>query len=199
VTEGQKKKGFLDSIASVFTDDVPDKPASRNTPLPPPPPGQAPVFQSTGAVPDQKALASLEARLQAAVPAPYAAFLEMFTSLAEDIPDEAKRVKVALKTSKTTVDQVVASLDQLVATMDTAAKEFNHSLDEKLQAHEALESSIKAKEEQLHHLQEEITALHERSVGEQTKISQVKSGFEAAHAQVVGRLQSQKTRIAGMR
>src|SRR5512135_1152965 len=177
----------------VFSEEVPEKPAGppRNTPLPPPPPGQAASFQVSTA-PDPKALQSLEARLQAAVPPPYAAFLEMFQSLTEDIPDESKRVKVALKTSKTTVDQIVAALDQLIATMGTAATEFGHSLEEKLQAHQALDDSIKAKEEQLHHLQEEIAALHERSAGEQTKIQQVKQGFEAAHAQVVGRLQSQK-------
>jgi len=151
------------------------------------------------AAPDQKSLAMLEGRLNASVPAPYAAFMEMYQSLAEDIPDESKRMKVALKTSKTTVEQISACLDQLVNVMETVHQEFLHSQQEKLEAHQALDSSIQAKEEQLQHLQAEIQALRERSASEQSKIEQVRMGFEAAHSQVVGRLQAQKTRIVGVR
>jgi len=196
----EKKHGLLDSIASVFTTEVPEKAApTRNTPLPPERHSQPGLVAVSATQPDSKALSVLESRLQAAIPPAYASFLEMYQSLAEDIPDESKRVKAALKTSKTTVDQVVVALDQLVGVMEVAHQEFLHSQQEKLAAHQALEDSIKAKDEQLHHLQEEINSLRERSVTEQSRIDQVKAGFEAAHAQTVGRLQSQKARIAGMR
>jgi predicted nucleic acid-binding Zn-ribbon protein len=198
VTEA-KKKGPFSFLTDLISDEVPDKPAGppRNTPLPPPPPGH--VVQPTFAAPDQKALAMLEGRLNTAVPAPYAAFMEMYQSLAEDIPDESKRMKVALKTSKTTAEQISACLDQLVGTMETVHQEFLHSQQEKLEAHQALDASIQAKEEQLQHLQAEIQALRERSTSEQSKIEQVRMGFEAAHSQVVGRLQAQKSKIVGVR
>ena len=125
--------------------------------------------------------------------------MEMYQSLAEDIPDESKRMKVALKTSKTTVEQISACLDQLVGVMETVHQEFLHDQQGKLEAHQALDSSIQAKEEQLQHLQAEIQALRERSASEQAKIEHVRAGFEAAHSQVVGRLQAQKNRIVGVR
>ena len=197
-----KKKGAFSFLTDLVSSEVPDKPAGppRNTPIPPPPPGQvAPSFGAIAPQPDAKALAVLEGRLNGAVPAPYAAFMEMYQSLAEDIPDESKRMKVALKTSKTTVEQISACLDQLVGVMETVHQEFLHDQQGKLEAHQALDSSIQAKEEQLQHLQAEIQALRERSASEQAKIEHVRAGFEAAHSQVVGRLQAQKNRIVGVR
>jgi hypothetical protein len=196
-----KKKGLFSGILDVLSSEVPDhhpKPEGppRNTPLSPPPPGMQGFVSQ--AVPDPKALASLEARLTKDVPPAYAAFMEMFQSLVEDIPDDAKRVKVALKTSKTTAIQVAGALDQLVGTMEVAHQEFNHSLEEKVATHQALEDSIKAKREQLAHLQEEVNALSERAATDLGRIEQVKAGFEAAHTQVVSRLQQQKARIASM-
>ncbi len=195
-----KKKSPFSFITDLVSSEVPDhhKPEGppRNTPLPPAPGMQA-GFVSQMA-PDPKALASLEARLSHDVPTAYAAFMEMFQSLAEDIPDESKRVKIALKTSKTTAVQVAGALDQLVGTMEVAHQEFNHSLEEKVATHQALEDSIKAKRTQLAHLQEEVNALTEQAAIDLGRIEQVKAGFEAAHTQVVSRLQSQKAKIASM-
>jgi septal ring factor EnvC (AmiA/AmiB activator) len=201
VTEG-KKKGPFSFLTDLISDEVPDKPAGppRNTPLPPPPPGHVQAVQAgfVSQAPDPKSLASLEARLTKDVPPAYAAFMEMFQSLAEDIPDEAKRVKVALKTSKTTAVQIAGALDQLVGVMEVAHQEFNHSLEEQVSTHQALEDSIQAKRQQLAHLQEEVNALSERAATDLGRIERVKAGFEAAHTQVVSRLQAQKARIASM-
>lgn len=190
------------SIWDVFSTEVPDKPGpARNTPLPP-----APVAGGTfaspspyGAGPDPKALAALEARLQASLPAEYAAFMETFQSIAEDIPDERARFKVALKTTHSNVDLLLSSIDQLASTMEAAHQDFNQKLDGKIQAQHGIEETIAAKSQQLQQLQEELHALDAQKRESQTKIEGARAGFDSALKQVMDRLASQKNRISSMR
>ncbi len=195
------------SLWDLFSNEVPDKAPTRNTPLPPAPVG-TPVggtgpgtsWSAAGPVgPDPKALASLEARLQASLPPDYAAFMETFQSIAEDIPDERARFKVALKTTHSNVDSVLAAIDQLAATMEAAHQDFNQKLEGKLQAQHALEETMTAKAQQLQQLQEELQALDVQKKEGQTKIANARLGFEAALKQVMDRLATQKTRISAMR
>ncbi len=208
------KKKFLGFLANIgLAEEVPDAPVPkpqggppRNTPLPP-----APHAQSAAA--DPEVLARLEARLQKNCPAPYLAFMEQYENLKEIIPDDAMRFKAALKASHTSAPQLVDALGQLVGVMDAASAEFSHDYEQNRtrQLGEA-EASLKAtddliasSEQQLKSIEDTIASLHtKRTTDAQAmadkaqKIESVRASFEAAHQQVVGRLQAQKTRVEGM-
>jgi chromosome segregation ATPase len=212
---GETKKKFLGFLANIgLAEEVPDGPAPkpsggppRNTPLPP-----APSHVQSAAA-DPEVLARLEARLQKNCPEPYLSFMEQYENLKEVIPDEAMRFKAALKASHTTASQLVDALGQLVGVMDAASAEFSHDYEQNRtrQLGEA-EASLKAtddliasNEQQLKALQDTIATLHtKRQTDAQAmadkaqKIETVRASFEAAHRQVVGRLQAQKTRVEGM-
>ena len=224
MTEASKKTGVFGFLKTLVAEEVPDKPSgARNTPLPPAPPvehhygesgGYAPsgeVARSAG--PDPQALAKLESRLQGACPAPYAAFMEQYEALKEDIADERTRFKVALKTTHTTQDQITGGLDTLLGVMDSAKSEFMHSWDDNKkkrvsEADKSIASSdelIKSSEEQIKAIQEKIASLrtkHDTDVEnvkeEIRRLDAIRGGFEAAHAQVVGKLTDQKNRINAM-
>jgi hypothetical protein len=165
------------------------------------------------AAPDGAALAKLEARLQQSVPPVYAAFMEQYDALRDVIADETVRFKAALKTSHANADQIIASLDQLLSSMDTAHNDFTKSfegnkgkvLGQLEQAITATQELIKTREQQVQAIQNEIASLHAkvdtdaaRAQSEGTRLEGIRAGFEAAHAQVVGRLTAQKNRIAAM-
>jgi hypothetical protein len=215
VTEAAKKPSIFGFLRDAFVEEVPD-----NKPAPAPAPqatkGSTPApaahpQASNGTGPDPQALAKLEAKLQAALPPIYSAFMEQYTQLADVIPDEGMRFKAALKTSHASVDQLSAALDQLLAVMDTTFTDFHHSFEEnKAKVVNAAEQGIKATEDliasreaQLKTIQEELVSLHSKVAADTQKrdseaahYDSVRQGFEAAHAQVVSRLNAQKTRIA---
>jgi hypothetical protein len=218
VTEAvqQKKSGVFGFLKDLVAEEVPDKPAARATPVPAA--AQAPQHFSAPpagqpAQPDPAALAKLEQRLQGACPPAYVQFMEQYETLKDVIPDEGTRFKAALKTSHTTPDQIVAALDQLLASMDTAHTDFTHSFEtSKAKKLGEAEQSIKATDELIKSSEEQIKAIEEKIVSYRTKratdaegmaneagrLEAVRGGFEAAHAQVIGRLSAQKNRITSM-
>jgi ATP/maltotriose-dependent transcriptional regulator MalT len=217
MTDAAKRPSVFGFLKSIVAEEVPDKP-TRNTPVPkaPSPGPHEDVHHDSPAgpvPPDAQALAKLEARLQAACPAPYAAFMEQYELLKEDIADERTRFKVALKTTHTTADDVTGALDQLLSVMQKAKDEFMHSFDETRQkkmgaAQEAIAAGqqlIASSEEQIKTIQEKIASLrtkHETDVrnmlDEGHRLDAIRDGFGAAHAQVVSRLEDQKRRIDSM-
>ncbi len=139
--------------------------------------------------------------------------METYQSLTEDIPDERTRFKVALKTSKTSADHILAALDQLLNVMKDAKEKFARGHEaraqEKLGASQQLIQSINeqlaSKREQIAALNVEMDALNEQVITatreqseERDHLIQVQSGFEAAHAQVIGRLNDQKNRVSSL-
>lgn len=212
----KKKSGIMGFLSNIgMVEETPDA-----APAPPktsqPPAAHATEHYSTPpttAAPDPEMLTKLEARLQKNCPASYTAFMEMYESLKEDISDERQRFKVALKTSHTTTDQITSAVDTLVSTMDSAKAEFLHSFEENRSKRlgeaetslKATDDLISSNEKQLQAIQETITSLRtKRDTDAQAKdheaqrLDGIKSSFEAAHGQVVGRLQAQKSRIQTM-
>ncbi len=192
----EKKGSILGSVLDVFSTEVPEKPSpTRNTPVP-----AAPVAMASAPVAaDPKLVSSLEARLNAALPAPYAAFLEMYQSLAEDIPDESKRMKVAMKTSKTSVDDILHALDQLTASMAKAKEDFGHSLEKQQQVYNQLTQEIQSTVEQIAALQKSLDEKRTEASAGLLKIEQTQKNFESAHTQVLNKLEVQKASVAKMR
>ncbi len=216
MTDGKKKTGgFLGVLSNLGLVEVtPDaapapSPSPRNTPVPAAPTQYVPVNGTA----DPAVLSMLDQRLQKACPPPYVAFMEQFENLKDVIPDEAMRFKAALKASHTTSDQLVEALGTLVGVMDSAMTEFTHTFeDNKRKTLGDAENTLKATDEQiasyekqLQSIQETIAALrHKRETdaqamqAEATKIEGIRANFEAAHAQVVGRLNAQKSRVMAM-
>lgn len=211
----KKKGGFMGFLSNVgLVEETPD-PAPRNTPVPAGPrntPVPAP-YHPNGATADPEVLSKLEKRLQANCPAPYTAFMEQYENLKDVIPDEAMRFKAALKASHTTTDQLVGALDQLASAMDSAHTEFMHTFEEnKGKRLGEAEASLKATDEQiatyekqLQSVQETIQSLHTKRdtdaqamQHEAQRLEGIRASFEAAHAQVVGRLGAQKSRVQAM-
>jgi hypothetical protein len=217
VTEAKKGGGVLGFLGKIGLAEPVERPirntpvpaAPRNTPVP-----QAPVDRSTPTPnPDPAVLQRLEERLQKNCPQAYTAFMEQYAAVEGVIEDEHKRFQVALKTSHTTADQIIAALDQLVAVMAKAQTDFLEDYEEKKtkKLGEA-EASIKAtddliatNEKQLQALQETIASLHTKRENDTkamhdkaASIEDVKCRFDASLAQVLGRLQAHKSRVLSM-
>lgn len=163
--------------------------------------------------PDPAALAKLQNLLAQSVPPVYGAFMEQYQALAEVIPDEGTRFRAALKTSKASSEQLLAALDQVSATLNHARDDFEQSFERNRQSVVGqAESSLKAtdeliasKEGQLKALQDELVALRGKRdydarqlTSENQRLQLIRGGFEAAHAQVLANLNSQKSRITSM-
>jgi chromosome segregation ATPase len=139
--------------------------------------------------------------------------MDQYELLKDDITDDRQRFKVALKTSHTTTDQLLAALDQLVGAMDSAKAEFSHAFEENRNKRigEA-EASLKATDAQIATYEKQMQAIQETIASLRTKrdtdahaiqheaqrLDGIRASFEAAHAQVVHRLQAQKSRVETM-
>jgi hypothetical protein len=208
---------FLNTLRGAFVDDVPDAapveaaPAKTARGSQPSPPPAAPAAPS--AVADPAALAKLEGRLQGAIPPIYAAFMDAMGQLSDVIPDEAMRFKAALKMSKAASADLIAALDAMSAEMNVALKEFDAKFDaqkakvegaanESIAATEALiqsrASQLKAIEDEIVSLNSKLQVDQEKLRSEQARLMGISAGFDAAHATIVARLQTQKTGIASM-
>lgn len=224
MSNASKSGGFLGFVKNAFVEDVPDAPKAapiRESGPPPPPVPQTPLgdwkMQSAAppaVAPDANALAKLEAKLQATLPPIYVAFMEQYEGLRDVIPDDGMRFKAALKTSKSSVEQLNGALDTLLNTMQSALSEFDKSFEENKnkvvtnaqQSIAATNGLIQTREQQLVAIQEEIDSLRakrtneqERLATEERRLEGIRGGFQAAHAQVVGRLNQQKAHIAQQR
>lgn len=197
-------------LKSAFVDEVPDAPMKATT--------RSDVAISSASRPthveiDPDVLAKLEKRLQGDLPPVYAKFMEDFESLREAVPDETMRFRAALKTSKASAKEILDALGVLSHTMETAWSDFHKTFEEKKtkvlgQLQTGLVSTdelLKQKDAQLQALQEEIVSLRAKRSADEThladeerRIDATKVRFEAAHAQVSGRLESQFNRIKGM-
>ena len=159
---------------------------------------------------DPVAVAKIEARLQSAAPAIYVAFTEQADALKDVIPDETTRLRAAMKTSHASPEQIGGAIDALLTVAGAVLTEFNQSFEAKRTASnaataeqiEAGKMQVGTLETQLEALQEKITALHVQVVASEAKLQAdaarfetVKQGFQAAHAQVVARLNADKQRI----
>lgn len=223
----KKSGGFMRMLANIgLAEEIPDPVTPENhhpagpaatgqrpyaTVVKPKPASSAPSPSTATA--DPKTLEKLEARLQKNCPPAYTSFMEQYENLREVIPDEVMRFKAALKASHTTSEQLVDAIDHLIATMDTARSDFQHTFDESRQAKigsaeatlHATEEQIASYEKQLQTVQETIASLRTKLetdrqaiAAEQAKIESVRVNFEAAHAQVVGHLNAQKSRVQTM-
>lgn len=221
VAKSPKDSGIFGFIRDAFVESTPDAAAPAGAPaaVPPPAPGVTNVPTGNGTFipvraatePDAKALAKIESALAAVRPPVYAAFIEQYDALAEDIPDEAVRFKVALKTSKATVEQLVQAFDVLDGALSQAFTEFAKSFEaKKAKALETAQQSLTdtdalltSKIEQLSVLEGEIVLLRtkrttdaEQIQNDGRRIEGIRLGFVAAHQQVSERLKTQRARIA---
>ena len=217
----EEKKSIFGFLKDALTEEVPDEPPKEKAhPAAPAAKSPAPAHQTpavhvaAGAVEaDPAMLAKLDNRLQASLPPVYAAFMEQYGALQDVIADETVRFKAALKTSHANADAIVAALDQLLSSMEQAHTDFMHTfeankgkiLGDLQQSIDATTDLIKTREQQVQAIQAEIASLHAkrdhdaaRSESETTRLEGTRAGFEAALAQVVGRLTAQKNRIAAM-
>lgn len=215
-----KKKGLWDTIKDAVVEQTPDVPA-RNTPLPMPRVTPLPTAPTVGehpygspVTPDPKALETLESKLDAALPEAYKGFIEQYNNLDGVIPDEATRMKAALKTSHTSIEQIVGAFDQLLGVMDVAHADFQKKFDSNKtsvlgaakQQIDATDELIHTREAQLKSIQDEIVSLKskrsadaEQMQNEEARLDGIRKGFEAALVQIVGRLNGQKARISTQR
>lgn len=208
-----EKKGLFDTLKGALFEEAPDvAPAARPATVPPAPLPAAysppPVAQV-----DPNALAKLEGMLKAATPSVYTTFLEKVAELQDVIPDETMRFKAALKTSHTTVEELSAAIDQLFGAMDKAHNEFTKAFESNKtnamstaqQQIAATESTIATREGQIKAIQDEIASLRSKNAtdtqhmhDEDRRFEGIRQGFEAAHTQILSRLNTQKSRIATM-
>ena len=225
MTEATQKKGAWSVLKSLVVEETPEAPPARNTPVPAAPrntplPPAPRVYQGqySATVPavvaaDPDVLASLEKRLQKACPPEYAAVMEQYNMLKEDIPDERQRFKVALKTTHTTQPQLMGAVEVLVRTMEGAREEFHTTFNTaKMKKTAEAEASIKATQDLIASSEEQIRAIQDKIVSlsqtlrsntdnlqsETQRLDQVAASFEAAWAQVYHELQTQKSRIDSM-
>jgi chromosome segregation ATPase len=139
--------------------------------------------------------------------------MEQHRALEDVIGDEVTRFKAALRTSHTTGNEVLAALDQLISTMNTAHTEFTRSFEENkakrvAEAEHSIQASdelIRSSEEQIQAIQEKIASLRTKretdarnAQNEMVRLEGVRGGFESALAQVVGRLNALKGRLAAI-
>jgi hypothetical protein len=159
---------------------------------------------------DSAAVTKIETRLQSAAPAIYVAFTEQADALKDVIPDETTRLRAAMKTSHATPEQIGGAIDGLLVVAGAVLTEFNQSFEAKRTAStsaatEQIETGklqVATLESQLKELQERIATYHTQIVASEAKLAAdaarfetVKQGFQAAHAQVVARLNADKQRI----
>lgn len=219
MTDVAKSKGggVFGFIKDAFVESVPDAGQQGAPPPAAVPTGPAPssVFPQRSVTvaltpADSKAKARLEAALVSSMPAVYSAFNEQLSLLAEVIPDENLRVKAALKTSKTSIEQLTTALDSMAQTLQGAKAEFDKGFEEKkgktlslLQAAIATtDATILDREQQIAKLQQEIEGLHsqrlvdaEKVQSEERRLTNIRAGFDAAYAETMGNVVAQKTRL----
>ncbi|MFI5296487.1 MAG: hypothetical protein ACHREM_00195 [Polyangiales bacterium] len=211
-------KGIWGALKGLVSEEVPDPvatpaaptppgPGARMTPLPP-----APAAVAAAPV-DQAALAKLEGLIEAARPAAYVAFMTKYDELEGVVTDETTRFRAALKTSHTTQAQLLDALGTMLDAADKASADFAKSLEAKKSASSAgatdlltaTQTLIASRESQLKAIQEEITTLRsklatdtEHAQSEAARIDAIGAGFEAAHAQVVGKLNAYKNHVGSL-
>ncbi len=219
---------LLASIKGAFIEEVPDAAGAKvKAPTTPPVTAATHPWVASGAInsahvsapppvvePDPVALQKLEAKLQASVPPVYQAFLEQYNSLKEVIPDETTLFRAALKSSHASIDQLIQAFDQLLAVTESARGDFNSGFDAKRTATlaaaqkqiEATQQLIASRQSQLKAIEDEITSLQSTLTNSSTQLQtetarfeSIRQGFEAALAQVVGRLNAQKTHLTQVR
>lgn len=205
-----EKSSVFNFLKDAFVEKVPDstaQPAPVRTPttayVPPPP-----AALNSAQVPvDAKTLAKLEEKLASALPPAYAAFMEQYESLKDDLPDETTRFKVALKTSKTSVGELSQALDHLLQIMANAQVEFergyNQSRSESLSQ---IQTALTQAEAMIVSLTQSLATQQALKEQEQSKqgaetrrFDQILAGFNAAHAKVVARLNAQKVHIGNQK
>jgi hypothetical protein len=215
------KSAFVEEVPDPKTE--PKRPTSPGAapPATTPAPGYPSSFPRSPSVvdwqehhqiaPDPAALTKLEGKLKASTPPIYENFLEQYAALEGVIPDEGTRFKAALKTSHCSLDQLSGAIDQMIAVMAGAQQEFGKSFEENkgrilgslTQQIDADKGLIATRQSQLKTIQEEIASLQTKVANEESQVQTesarletIRMGFEAAHAQIVGRLNDQKNRIA---
>jgi chromosome segregation ATPase len=182
---------------------------NRTSSVPTTPFQSIPVMAASVA-PDPKALANLEAKLQASQPPAYLAFMEQFDALKDVIPDDSMRFRAALKASRTTPDALAGAVDQMLQTMQKAADDFTKTfegnkgnlLSQGQAAVKSTQDLIASREQQRQSITEEITSLQsklqtdtEQIQNEEHRLDGIHAGFMAAHATVLERLNAQKSHI----
>jgi hypothetical protein len=213
--------GFKEVLSKLNPlEEVPDDHPRKSAPPTTPPPlavhaASFPPVAGTGAIavaPDPRSTQKLEERIQKAaesLPA-YQAFHEQYELLRDTIPDDAMRVKVAFKTSKTTLDAVAGAYDHLLKVLGDALAEFRQNLTEKRTktiegakaTAEAAEALIASRESQLKAIADEVASLRAKAATDAAatsddlaKLQERADGFEAAHAALVARLKVQKSQF----
>jgi predicted nucleic acid-binding Zn-ribbon protein len=215
----EKKTGFLGLLANVgnaFVEHIPDAPPSAQPRPAPQPAGYRtpsyPAHAPAQTEADPEVLEKLEHRLQTNCPPMYTAFMEQYAAL-QMIPDEGMRFHAALAASHSTTDQLVGAIDQLMQVMDTTRTDFEHTheamtakkLGDAQSALKSTDDQVASYEKQLQSIQETIAALRQKREAdaqaiqhETERLEGIHASFEAAHAQVMGKLAAQKNRVQAM-
>jgi hypothetical protein len=209
------------AIKSLAVEETPDSKPSK-TPTTLSIPGSIAAYMpgasSAPATVDPKSMEKLQAKIRAEIDGgrvqAYSAFSEQYELLKDVIADENVRFKSALKVSRTTVEQLSADIDKLIAVIHGAHEDFTKKFEANKAAAQkqsgdaaAMRSTaISAKQQQINALKAEI---HDIEVEEQNDraahmdelngLDALQSGFEAAHAQVLGQLVTQKTHVASQK
>lgn len=154
---------------------------------------------------DPEALVRLEAVLARSSPKDYVQYSTVYEKLRTVIPDERMRVNAALTTSGLTAAQLNTAIDTCLTSLTTAKSVFDTQFDQQkiqLDSGEALqpiEAEITARRDQVVALQSQLKELETKHATvlvqvkeSQQRIQAVRLGFEAALAQVIGRLNAQR-------
>lgn len=117
------------------------------------------------------------------------AFMSLFSSLAEDLPDEAKRFRAALraleKTEGITALQFQAALEKMVQYLEIEASKFA------TQVNQQIATNVTNREESIAKLNEQIEALEKQRddlavelVGARNDVATVQASFKAASQEI---------------
>jgi len=192
-------------------------PGGRLTPLPAPPgsphaamtmPAPTPTV-----TPDPEAMRDLEERLHKAMTPEYTAFMEHFNMLAPELPEERARFRVALRTSHTTAEQLIAAMDQMAESMKSAHKKFldgfeaerSKTLAEYEKNVTTADQTIASYEEQMRALEQTMSTIRAKRDAdaeamrvEAERFDQGRLGFEAAVQEITGHVYTQRRSIEAM-
>lgn len=217
-----------EGIVSTFVEVTPDGPpapkgAAPTPHAPPPAPGAPSVFPQTPrpmpaaslpaephVVLDPTVFGHIEGRLNAAKPPPYVSFMRQYELLAAEFTsplEEPRHLRMAIRASETSVDEILAAIDTLanVALMirqeaeDTCTNgrsQVKSGTDGKLAT---IDAKIREHTTELQKLQVQRDAITAEAAEMERRLTVTVRTFERGVEDVLGRLNAQKAAIVAMK
>lgn len=150
---------------------------------------------------DEQYLTILTGQVEKSAKPGYAEFAGQLEALAEDIPDEARRYKAALKSAARAhgsldKDAVLAAIDDRITILEGAAAQFTAEVDadEKKRIGTA-EADLASVEEQIAELSKSRDAMRSELESNRARFASKREKFAGAHAALSERLAAERKKV----